>query len=189
MSDAVRRLRANRKLEHLPCGWCYEPLQLGDDTAVCTACGANHHGKCWDDRGGCSGPSCVAAPLKRLSEPPMAQPPPGAAAAAAACPHCKVLLPLGTAVCPACKQVTTPDGIYHGFRRNCPRAVSALVLGIVGIFVCGVILGIIAIHQSVKAKEEIAADPTMKGEGMATAGLVLGIVALVGWVIFLIVRL
>lgn len=66
---------------------------------------------------------------------------------------------------------------------NAPGAVSSLVCGIVGVVLCwtclgGLILGIVAIMQSKKAKQNIAAYPGQYGgAGMATAGLVLGIIA------------
>jgi hypothetical protein len=66
---------------------------------------------------------------------------------------------------------------------NAPGAVASLVLGIIGMFCAGLILGIIAIVKARGAKAKIAANPTMYGGGgMATAGLVLGIIALIGGV-------
>ena len=62
-------------------------------------------------------------------------------------------------------------------------ATSSLVCGIVGLFVAGIILGIIAIAQGNKAKQL-----GYQG-GKATAGIVLGIIDIVLVVLFLIVRL
>lgn len=71
---------------------------------------------------------------------------------------------------------------YIGPLPSAPGAVASLVCGIVGVvFGCvGLILGIIAIKQSKKAKALIASCPgTYGGGGVATAGLILGIIATV----------
>jgi hypothetical protein len=74
---------------------------------------------------------------------------------------------------------------------NAPGAVTSLVCGIIGmVFACaGLVLGIIAIMQSKKAKRTIKEYPrTYGGQGLATAGLVLGIIATVWgsfWAIYL----
>ncbi len=65
-------------------------------------------------------------------------------------------------------------------------AIAALVMGIAAFVVFGplailaIIFGAIGISQANK-------DPSLKGKGMAKAGLVLGIVAVAGWVIVTIV--
>jgi hypothetical protein len=70
-----------------------------------------------------------------------------------------------------------------------PGAKQALILGIVSLFCCGILLGPYAIVQANKAKQAIAMDPSLTGGGMATAGMVLGIIALVLNIIGLVVRL
>ena len=65
-------------------------------------------------------------------------------------------------------------------------AIAALVMGIAAFVVFGplavlaIIFGAIGISQANK-------DPNLKGKGMAVAGLVLGIIAVAGWVIVMIV--
>ena len=65
-------------------------------------------------------------------------------------------------------------------------AIAALVMGIAAFVVFGplavlaIIFGAIGISQANK-------DPSLKGKGMAVAGLVLGIIAVAGWVIVMIV--
>ena len=79
-----------------------------------------------------------------------------------------------------------PQPYYGAALPNAPGAVSSMVCGIVGVVIwcAGLVLGIIAIVQSRKAKEVIRTNPgRYGGEGMATAGLVLGIIALVVGVI------
>jgi hypothetical protein len=70
-----------------------------------------------------------------------------------------------------------------------PGAVASLVCGLIGLLICGVVFGPIAIAQASSAKRAIAADPSLGGGGMATAGMVLGIVDLAFFVIFLLIRL
>jgi len=193
--EAVRTLKANMKLDGKPCGWCQAALTLGEDAAVCTACEKEHHGRCWETKAGCASPECVNAPLRRLD------PPEGKAAAASArarvdelppglvaCPSCRVPFAVGAHICPACRAITSPDGIYHGPKTNAPGAVASLVYGLVGLVLCGVILGPIAISKSNSAKAAMVSDPTLGGEGLATAGLVLGIADLVLFVIYLMIR-
>jgi hypothetical protein len=196
--EAVQKLKANLKLENKPCGWCNQGLRVGDDAAVCTTCLKEHHDRCWEGKGGCSSPGCVNAPLKRLDAPapgyagaPMGAPPMAAALPPGLmrCPRCGNAIAMGSDICPMCRAITSPDGLYHGPKITAPGATAALVCGIIGLFFCGVILGIVAIVKGNEAKRSIASDPTYGGGGMATAGIVLGILDLIGWAIFLLVRL
>ena len=70
----------------------------------------------------------------------------------------------------------------------CKEANEALTYGIVGIFCFGFILGPIAVSKALKAKKMIAMNPRLAGSGKATAGLVLGILAFVFWIINIAVR-
>ena len=58
------------------------------------------------------------------------------------------------------------------------KAIFSLVTGILGLFCCPIILSVAAIILSRQAKSEIAGRGG-GGEGLATAGFVLGIVGLV----------
>lgn len=206
--EAVRTLKANLKLEGKPCGWCQAPLQLGDDTAVCTACEAAHHQGCWDTKAGCATQGCTSAPLRRL-DAPAAGPGPGAATGSPFpggfgpgagrpapslapgtmnCPRCGLVVTIGTPLCPACRAITSPDGIYHGPKTPAPGATKALVLGLIGLVFCGVIMGPLAISSANQAKAAMANDPSLGGDGMATAGKVLGIIDIVLFVIYVLIR-
>lgn len=116
---------------------------------------------------------------------PFAGPPPGMMF----CPHCRSVIPLGAPLCAVCRAITTPDGVYRGPPMTAPGAVASLVCGIIGLLLCGVVLGPIAIAQASSARRAIAMDPRLSGGGMATAGLVLGILDLVGWAIVVMLRL
>jgi len=193
--DAVRTLKANMKLDGKPCGWCQAALRLGEDAAVCTACETGYHGRCWDTKAGCATAECVNAPLRRLDDPEAKL----AAASArphaqdlgpglVACPSCRVPFAVGTSICPACRTITSPDGIYHGPKTNAPGAVAALIYGIIGLFLCGVVLGPLALSKARAARNAMASNPTLGGEGLATAGTVLGIVDLVLWALIMLTR-
>ncbi|MEO7734102.1 MAG: DUF4190 domain-containing protein [Kofleriaceae bacterium] len=201
----MRTLKANLKIEGQPCGWCQIALKLGDDTAICTACEQVHHRPCWDGRAGCATAGCAGAPLHRLdapAAPAMGSPFPQAAPAAfsqtalpppgyTTCPNplCRLAVVMGAQLCPACKAITSPDGIYHGPKINAPGAVASLVYAILGFFICGVIFGAVAISKASQAKRSIASDPTLTGGGLATAGTVLGIIDLIAWAILLVARM
>jgi hypothetical protein len=54
------------------------------------------------------------------------------------------------------------------------KAIASLVLGIGGFLIFPVVLSILAVIFGRSAKRDIAARPGLGGEGMATAGIVLG---------------
>jgi len=71
----------------------------------------------------------------------------------------------------------------------CPEAAEALKYAIISIFCFGVILGPVAISKALKAKKLIAANPNLTGEGKANAAIIIGVVALVMWVIGMMSRM
>ena len=105
------------------------------------------------------------------------------------CPNCASSIAQGALYCPSCNFITSPDGISHGPKTTAPGATASMVYGIVGLFICGVIFGPIAISKSNSSRALMKMDPTLEGEGMAIAGLVLGILDLVAWAIILMMRL
>ena len=74
-------------------------------------------------------------------------------------------------------------GGYGATPGNNSKAIWALVLGILGLLCCG-LLGIPAIILGKQAQNEIDASGGMQqGRGMATAGFILGILAVIGLVV------
>jgi hypothetical protein len=63
-------------------------------------------------------------------------------------------------------------------------AIATFVLGLVSIFVFGLILGIVALFLSKKATDNIrASGGQLGGMGLVTAGRVLAIIGIIGWAI------
>ncbi len=63
------------------------------------------------------------------------------------------------------------------------KATASLVCGIVGLFLCGVVLGPVAIYLGNTARREIrASGGRLSGDGLATAGIVLGIIAVAAFI-------
>jgi Domain of unknown function (DUF4190) len=71
--------------------------------------------------------------------------------------------------------------------RTSGKAIASLVLGIISLFLFGVIAGVLAIIFGVQARREIEADPSVGGRGLATAGLTLGIIGVVLWAIIILI--
>ena len=148
---------------------------------------------CWDTKGGCA--TVRAVPARRRAPADSRRSVAARLAAAtraryalAPCPRCGLSVSLGTQLCPVCRAITTPDGLYHGPKTNAPGAVKSLVVGLIGLVVCGIVLGPIAISSANKARQAIATDPSLGGEGLAIAGLVLGILDLVGFAVVIMYR-
>jgi hypothetical protein len=79
---------------------------------------------------------------------------------------------------------------HYVAKSTAPGADASLNCAVIGLFVCGIILGPIAIINANKAKKLIAKNPDKYiGEGKATAGLVIGIIDLAVWGIVLLIRL
>ena len=77
-----------------------------------------------------------------------------------------------------------PEGGYGAVppQGSNKKAIWALVTGILGFLCCGILLGPVAIFLSIQAKKEMDVSG-QQGGGMATAGLVLGIIATIFGVI------
>jgi hypothetical protein len=63
-------------------------------------------------------------------------------------------------------------------KRTSGTAIAALVLGICGIVVFPLI-GVVGLFVGYRARDEIARNPELGGEGLATAGIILGWVSIV----------
>ena len=88
------------------------------------------------------------------------------------CANCGTEVAAGVAACPKCGH---PQGAAaYAVRRTDGQAITALVLGIAGLVLCPLIPSIFAIVLGNQSQARIAADPTLDGEPLARAGVVLG---------------
>jgi len=112
-----------------------------------------------------------------------------AGCAEAFCADCLVDMH-GQKYCGACKVMALkgPPLVAEEATIPCKEAGEALTYAIVGLFCFGFILGPMAISKASKAKKMIEMNPRLTGSGKATAAMIIGIVALVLWVLSLAVR-
>jgi hypothetical protein len=96
----------------------------------------------------------------------------------------------GQKFCAACKQMAMkgPPVIDEQATIPCKEANEALTYAIVGIFCLGIILEPIALVKAGKAKKMIDQNPRLAGSGKVLATRIIGVVALVLWVIGMISR-
>ena len=72
-----------------------------------------------------------------------------------------------------------PAGGGYAMPASNKKALWAMILGIVSLFCCGIVTGIVAIVLSQQAKQEIARSGGMQtGAGQAQAGFILGIIGI-----------
>lgn len=104
------------------------------------------------------------------------------------CADCLVELQ-GKKYCGSCKVMAVQDQpIVEEAMLPCEQANEALKYAIIGIFCFGIILEPMAISRALKAKKMMEANPSLTGSGKANAALIIGIIALILWVLGLIVR-
>jgi uncharacterized paraquat-inducible protein A len=89
------------------------------------------------------------------------------------CEHCGKEISDYARACPNCGHPTRVATAASG-RRTEGTAIASLILGVAGVFFCPLICSILAVIFGRQAKSKIAADQSLEGEGLATAGTVLG---------------
>ncbi len=86
--------------------------------------------------------------------------------------------------------VRPEDEYASGPSKSSSHATVALVVGIVSIFIFGIVLGAIAIFMGLRARKEIDdSNGSLTGRGQATAAIFLGAAAVVVWSVVLIVSI
>lgn len=103
------------------------------------------------------------------------------------CQNCLVQIH-GTNYCASCKGLAVPAAAVAQPTTLSPLAKEALVLSMIGLACFGVILEPVAIGKALKARRQIAADPSLHGTGHTTAALIIAAVGLLGWVVGIVVR-
>lgn len=80
---------------------------------------------------------------------------------------------------PACPQCGHPgprsQGSMAGARQTEGTAIASLILGITGILICPILIpSVLAVIFGSQAQARIRQDPSLEGDGMAKAGVILG---------------
>jgi hypothetical protein len=104
------------------------------------------------------------------------------------CIDCKKLMAIDDEICEDCHAINTPDGLYHGPKTIFPGARDAFIISLVGLLLCGPLLGPLAISRANAAKVAIKKDPRLGGEGLATAAVIIGVVDVALWLLTLVSR-
>ena len=95
------------------------------------------------------------------------------------CSNCGSQIPEGANACPQCGHprgsppVPAPSAAAV-VRRTDGSAIASLVLAIAGYFTCPIVFHVAAIIVGNQAQTKIRNDPTLEGEGLARAGVILG---------------
>jgi len=132
----------------------------------------------------------VTSPAATMGPPQASGPAPsGLAADEQRCPQCREIIKSGALKCRFCGSVLNSQLAAQDIPLNVKddidkQASSALWCGIIGLFICGPILGTLAITNANKALRALDQYPQYDGpRGKARAGQILGIV---GWVLLII---
>lgn len=109
--------------------------------------------------------------------------------AEAFCPNCLVNIQ-GKKYCGSCKIMAIQGyaPLIDEAAVPCETANEALKYALFGLICFGIILEPIAISKAMKARQEIAADPTLTGSGKANAALVIALIGLLLWAVGLVSR-
>ncbi len=104
------------------------------------------------------------------------------------CENCLVDIN-GQKYCADCKLMTVKEApVVEEATIPCKEAGEALKYALIGIFCFGIILGPMAISKASKAKKMIQANPRLSGLGKANAGMIIGIIVMILWVLGMIAR-
>lgn len=112
----------------------------------------------------------------------------GAAPVRRPCPMCGEMIVATAAKCRFCGAIFDRSlrGTHHtGMPTTSGAAIASLVLGILSPLFCylGFVPGIAAIVFGAVARNQISKSPNLPGRGLATAGLILGILGSAFWIL------
>jgi S1-C subfamily serine protease len=160
------------------CPHCAAAVALGEAIVACLRCGAVHHVVCWHSHDGCGSFDC--APARRiLSENRQ--------------PELRITVDEVARVQPSPRPVVVPASYFPGnsighdplqARRWSRLAIAAVIVAVAAIPLFGVVTGLIAILLGSLALGGIH-HTRQRGTGLAVTGILLGLAAAVGWIVFL----
>ncbi|RLD15833.1 hypothetical protein DRI50_03335 [candidate division KSB1 bacterium] len=158
-SEIISHTKENGQHAERICPYCRTAIDDPDEIKFCSACHTPHHVDCWDENNGCTVFGCSMAPPDEEK----------------------------VDVAPEDVGESVPPLSTAGQKINAPGAVASIVWGAVGFFFWwGLVFGLIAIFQAIKAKKLIEAQPeAYKGSGLTNIGYALGIITLAIWNIML----
>jgi len=165
--NGPRIVAAGEREADVLCSACGAEIRLGERTALCRACGAVHHERCWLRHGGCCGYECSA----------------GSARPAAADSLLKISRDELASAVPLPSRPSGQQLDAARFDDEPPRwnrtAVWAFAIALAGIPLFGLITGLIATIFGCVALVVHAAP--RRGMGLAIAAIVIGLADVFGW--------
>lgn len=155
------------------CLRCGQRFTLAEEAIRCERCNGVYHKNCWNgpDQQGCANPGCRADHKQ--------------------CPRCGKLILKTALKCRFCStffdESVRPN--VDGPKTVAEGATISLVIGIIGIFLFGIILGWIAIANGNKALKIVKLYPErFTGKGLAIAGITLGVFDILGCIAVILLR-
>lgn len=167
--EAPQRRVAGMLEEGLLCPGCQEAIRAGQPLVRCPDCHHLHHEDCWTRTGRCHSYQCASASAAPRSEP----------ADVVITAEDVARAP----VTPVPPQMARPG--WSGapppvHKRLSPLAVAAFVISILGLAFCGV-PGLLAVLLGSFAVGLINSRRDLRGLPFAVAGIVIGLLGIVGW--------
>jgi hypothetical protein len=92
----------------------------------------------------------------------------------------------GGAAAPAVPPVQPSAVPMSSVAKTEPLAIWSLVLSLVGLFCCGFVVGIGGVVCGHLALSKLQREPQLQGRGLAIAGLIIGYLAIVFWLIYVV---
>ena len=111
------------------------------------------------------------------------------------CPNCNTYNAENASFCSSCgtplnsEPKRQPINLIQPMGRYCGLAIASFVLSLVGLVIAGLICGIIGIVLYCLANSSFRHDPSLRGRGLATAGLIISIVDCVFMIVYIAILL
>lgn len=178
MTVPAKIVVAGSREEGTICRHCHREIVAGDQTVACLNCGGIHHWECWTSGAGCGDYECsrgnrsLAAPPGETIDNSVLQVTEDDLSRA-------IPLELNRAITGRVAQQTAGDLGSSTKKRWNRTAIASLVLAIAGIPLFGLVTGLIAVAIGCLALSRHSRQ--LKGAAIAVAGILLGIVDVVGW--------